>query len=536
MNIKNTKFIFVTGGVLSGLGKGVSAASLGRLLKAKGYKVFVQKFDPYYNVDPGTMSPYEHGEVFVTADGAETDLDLGHYERFIGEKLTRDSNYVQGNLLLELLDEERKGKYEGKTIQVIPHLTDKIINKIAKAAQNMKVDFVITEIGGTVGDIESSPFIFAISQFARKYKNSTFFIHTTYVPYLETSEEFKSKPTQSSISSLQSMGIFPNMLLLRANKELSEDIVKKVAIKAYIEASHCIPVPNADNIYKVPLHFQKHHMAELVEKHFDLPKRPIHLEDWKSYVKLIDNVKKQTINVALVGKYVEFEDAYKSIVEALKISANWNAIALKIKWIKAENITEQNVKQKLAGVDGVLILPGFGKRGFAGKIITAAHTREYNVPTFGICYGLQAMTIVQARIKGIADATSSEIGNQGTPVIDLIRGKSDADDFGGTLRLGLSETKVKKGTITHQIYGSTSVYERHRHRYEVNPQYVKAIEDEEFIFSGFDAKTNLAEVCEMPHKKFYVGLQAHPEFNANPLKPHPLFEAFIKSMIKKETK
>lgn len=529
---KNTKFIFVTGGVLSGLGKGVSAASLGRLLKARGFKVFVQKFDPYYNIDPGTMSPYQHGEVFVTKDGAETDLDLGHYERFIGESFTKDSNYVQGKLLLELLEEERRGEYGGSTIQVIPHVTNKIINKIEVAAENSQADFVITEIGGTVGDIESLPFISAISQFSRKHKNSSYFMHATYVPYLEASEEFKSKPTQNSIAQLQSMGIFPNMVLLRANKEIPLDMVKKVALKAYIEQDSCIPVPNSDNIYKVPLYFESYKMADTVLRHFDMEAKKVDLKDWKKYVDLINTPKTKEITVGLVGKYVEYEDAYKSIVEALKISGNWNKVDIKIKWIQSDDVNEDNVEFRLQGLDGVMILPGFGSRGFNGKVVTAKYTRDNDIPTFGICYGFQAMTIVQAKEKGIKDATSSEISEKGTFVIDIIRGKNKGDDMGGTLRLGESETKLKRGSVAYKLYGKPSVFERHRHRFEAHPDYVKQIEDEEFVFSGFDAKTKLCEVCEMPNKKFYVGLQAHPEFNANPLKEHPVFKGFVKAVIK----
>lgn len=527
-----TKFIFVTGGVLSGLGKGVSAASLGRLLKARGFKVFVQKFDPYYNVDPGTMSPYQHGEVYVTIDGGETDLDLGHYERFIGEHFTKESNYVQGKLLLELLEEERRGVYGGKTIQVIPHVTNKIIAKIEGAAKSSQADFVITEIGGTVGDIESQPFISAISQFSRKYKNSSFFMHATYVPYLEASEEFKSKPTQNSISQLQSLGIFPNMVLLRANREIPADMVEKVAEKAYLEKESCIPVPNSDNIYKVPLYFEKQKMADLVLKHFGMRMKKADLTDWKKYVKLIDTKKEKTLNIAFVGKYVEYEDAYKSIVEATKISANWAKVNVKIKWIQADNLNDKNVGAALKGQDGVIILPGFGSRGFDGKVATALYTREHDIPTFGICYGMQAMTVAQARLKGIADATTSEVSDQGTFVIDVIRGKSKSDNMGGTLRLGESETIMTKGSVVAKLYGSTSAFERHRHRYEVNPEYVEKIQDEEFVFSGFDSKSHLAEVCEMPNKKFYVGLQAHPEFNANPLHEQPVFKGFIEAVKK----
>lgn len=530
--MKNTKFLFVTGGVLSGLGKGVSAAALGRTLKARGFKVFVQKFDPYYNVDPGTMSPYQHGEVFVTTDGGETDLDLGHYERFIGETLTKVSNYTQGKLLQELLDEERRGVYEGKTIQVIPHVTDKIINKLYEAAKSSKADFIITEIGGTVGDIESQPFMQAIWEFSQINRHQSYFIHCAFLPFLETSEEFKSKPIQHSVKLLHSMGINPNMILLRANQKIPEEIVEKVAKTTFVSRESCIPIPNVDNIYKLPIYFEKYKMAEIILKYFKMPERPADLSGWQKYIKLIDQPKKQTLTIAMVGKYVEFEDAYKSIVEALKISGNYNAVNIKLLWISSDVITKQNVGKKIANVDGVIILPGFGKRGFDGKVIMAQYTRDHNIPTFGICYGFQAMVVAQAKLQGISDATSSEVDQEGSFVIDIIKGKNKHDNLGGTLRLGLSETKLVKNSLAAKLYGSLSSWERHRHRYETNPQYIEKIVTKDFVFSGFDANNGYAEVCEMPHQKFYLGVQAHPEFNANPLKEHPLFRGFIKAIIK----
>ena len=526
-----SKYIFVTGGVLSGLGKGVSAAALGNLLKARGYKVFVQKFDPYLNVDPGTMNPYQHGEVYVTEDGAETDLDLGHYERFIGENFTKHSNYVQGKLMLELLEEERAGVYQGATVQVIPHVTNKIIEKIEKAGVSSQADFVITEIGGTVGDIESNPFISAISQFSRLHPGSSFFMHATYVPYLEASEEFKSKPTQNAIQQLNSMGIIPNMVLLRANREIPVSVVKKVAHKAFMNENACIPVPNSDNIYKVPLLFEAYNMAQIVLNHFGLEDREADLTKWKEFVSLIDAPKSRELRIAMVGKYVEYEDAYKSIVEATKIAALWNQTSIKLDWIQSEGLHEENIDEKLRKADGVMILPGFGKRGFDGKVVAARYTRENDIPTFGICYGMQAMTVVQAQNKGFADATTSEVSEEGTFVIDVIRGTEKDADLGGTLRLGAQKTLHKKGSLLESIYGSDHSIERHRHRFEVNPKYVSKLEDDEFIFSGEDAVNGLKEVCEVPSLKFYVGLQAHPEFNAKPMNNHPVFDAFIKATI-----
>ena len=530
--MSNTKFIFVTGGVLSGLGKGVSAAALGRLLKAKGFKIFVQKLDPYYNTDPGTMSPYQHGEVFVTEDGAETDLDLGHYERFIGEKFTKESNYTQGKILFELLNEEREGKFEGKTVQVVPHVTNKIMHIIQNAGDKSKADFVITEIGGTVGDIESQPFYYAISQFAREHMGNTMFLHATYIPYLEASKEFKSKPSQQSISLLQSMGVRPDMVLLRANKTITNDIVTKISIKTMIAESHCIPVPNVDDIHKVPSHFEKHKMAEKVLAHFGIKDRPSDLKEWNNFVSLIDQKKEKILKISMVGKYVEFEDAYKSIIEALKISAMWNKVDLKLNWIQSENINKENVESKLKETDGVVILPGFGKRGFDGKVIAASFTRDKDIPTFGICYGFQAMVVDQAQRQGIKDATSSEVSDKGTFVIDIIRGKSETDKLGGTLRLGASTTNHVKDSLVSKLYNSDTSSERHRHRFEVAPDMMKSLEDKEFKFSGHDSKNNLVDVCEIKDKKFFLGVQSHPEFNAQPLKPHPLFEGFIKEVKK----
>ena len=527
-----TKYIFVTGGVVSGLGKGVSAASLGRLLKARGYSIFVQKLDPYLNVDPGTMSPYEHGEVYVTHDGGETDLDLGHYERFIGTKFTKLSNYTSGRIYHDMLEAERQGKFGGKTLQIIPHITKHIEELILKAGRTSKADFVITEVGGTVGDIESQPFIYALANFHQLHKNSTFFMHATYVPYLEASKEFKSKPTQHSIKELRQYGINPNMILLRANKTPTDDIIDKTAKVSLLDHNSIIGVPNSDNIYKVPLFFEEKKMAQTVLKHFGMPNRKAKLDDWKKLVNLIDTKPSKTLEVAMIGKYIELEDAYMSIIEALKISSYYNNVKINMRWIQSEDLTTKNIAKKLKGIDGAIILPGFGKRGFDGKVVAAKYLRDKNLPTFGICYGMQAMTVVQAQYKGIKDATSSEVSDEGTFVIDIIRGKNKTDKLGGTLRLGETETRMVKGTVVQKLYGTKSSFERHRHRFEVNPAYVEQIQDKDFLFSGFDAKNDLAEVCEMPKKKFYVGLQAHPEFNANPLKEHPVFRGFVKSMIK----
>ena len=525
-----TKYIFVTGGVLSGLGKGVSAASLGNLLKNSGYKVFVQKLDPYYNTDPGTMSPYQHGEVYVTKDGAETDLDLGHYERFIGEKFTQNSNYTQGRILFELLNEEREGKFGGSTVQVVPHVTNKIIEKIKLAGESSKADFVITEIGGTVGDIESQPFIYAISQFIMKNKDNAKLIHATYIPYLEASKEFKTKPTQQSVSLLQSHGLRPDFLLLRSNKEIGKEIITKVANSSFMDESIVIPVPNVSNIYEVPEYFSKYKLSEKVLESFGMEVKSPDLTEWKEFTKLINAYKKYSITIAMVGKYTEFPEAYKSIIEALKVSALFAESEISLKWINSELLTDDNIEEQLKGTDGVAILPGFGKRGFSGKTVAANYTRKNDIPTFGICYGFQAMVVVQAQEMGIKDATSSEVDEDGTFVIDIMEGKSGR--IGGTLRLGESKTVHTKGSLIEKLYGTDSSVERHRHRYETNPKYINEIENDEFKFSGYDEKTNLAEVVEMPGKKFYLGVQCHPEFNSTPMNEHPLFRGFIKAVIK----
>ena len=525
-----TKYIFVTGGVVSGLGKGVAAASLGRILKARGFSIFVQKFDPYLNVDPGTMSPLEHGEVYVTKDGGETDLDLGHYERFIGEEFTKDSNVTSGRILSNIIHNERKGKYNGKTVQIVPHVTEMIEEQILKAGKKSKADFIITEIGGTVGDIELYSYVYALSSFSNKYKDNSFFIHTTYVPFLEASKEFKSKPTQHSIKEIRQYGINPNLVLLRSNKQLTEEIITKVSASSQLRKDQVIGVPNSDNIYKVPLYLEENKMAQGVLKYFGLRNKKPKLDDWEEFVKLIDKKKNKKITIGMVGKYTKFEDAYMSIIEALKISSIHAGVSLELKWIKADLIKSTNVSDKLKGLDGVLILPGFGKRGFDGKVESSTFLRGTKIPTLGICYGLQAMTVSQAIKSGYKDAITTENNKSGTPIIDIVRGKSKKDILGGTLRLGEGETIIKKGTLAHKIYGKTSIFERHRHRYEVNPKYKNNIERDGFIFSGHSAKTNLAEIVEYKKHPFYIGVQYHPEFTSNPLTDHPLFSAFVRKI------
>lgn len=525
--IGKTKFIFITGGVVSGIGKGIIAASIGNILKSRGYKVFIQKLDPYLNIDPGVLSPYEHGEVYVTNDGGETDLDLGHYERFTDEKLTKDSNYTSGKIFQNLIDKERSGFYKGKTVQIIPHFTNEILDIIIKTAKKHTPDFLIIEIGGTVGDMESTAFIRAIAEFGSFNSNLTYYVHTTYIPFLETSKDFKTKPTQYSISSLLEMGIKPNMIVLRAHNKLPNEICEKISNSVFLKRENIIPLHDVESVYEIPLYLENLNVAKNILKHFNMKTKSPDHEQWKKFTEKVKVVKTKKILIGMVGKYIEFEDAYKSIKESLFIASVYEDVDLELKWISAEDITKRNVKSKIGNVDGVVILPGFGLRGFEGKIETALYTREKDIPTLGICLGMQVMTIANARLIGYNDATSSEVMKKGTMIFDLINKNNNS--LGGTLKLGESIVAFKDGTLFRKIYGVESAGERHRHRYEVNKKYSKELEVNGFIFSGIDISTGLVETCEVKGKKFYLGTQYHPEFNSTPLNPHPLFTAFLKS-------
>ena len=532
MKNNNTKYIFVVGGVLSGVGKGIIAASIGNILSAKGFNVFSQKLDPYLNTDPGTMSPYQHGEVYVTQDGAETDLDLGHYERFIGNKLTTNSSWTQGRILWELLKEERQGVYGGATVQSIPHLTDKIQSKIIEAGESSKADFVIVEVGGTVGDIESQPFIHAIARQMANNMDNTFLASVVYVPYLRASQEYKTKPTQHAISSMMSYGLKPDMIFLRSETPVDEGVSAKIWKNANMEKEMVVNVPDVSSVYGIPLTLAENKVIERILKSLNIEDRKTNNSKWKEFVELSTTKHENTFEIAMVGKYVEYEDAYKSIIEAIKISGSWNKVNINLKWIQAENINDSNVAEKIGNVDGLIILPGFGERGFEGKVSTARYAMEKDLPTLGICYGFQAMVVGHARNKGHEDATSSEVSKEGRAFIDIIQGTDRDAELGGTLRLGESKTIHKEGTLVEQLYGESFSIERHRHRYEANPEFMPLVVDDEFVLSGHDETTGLAEVCEMPNKQFFIGVQAHPEFNATPLKPHPLFEGLIKAMKK----
>ena len=517
-----TKNIFITGGVLSGVGKGVTAASIGALLKQSGKKVFVQKFDPYLNHDPGTMSPYQHGEVYVTQDGGETDLDLGHYERIIGDNFFKDSNYTTGSLYKEIFDEERRGLYKGATVQVLPHVVNKIKEKIINATKKHKPDFMIIEIGGTVGDIESQPYIHAISNFNPK---KSLFIHTTYIPFLAAAKEHKSKPTQHSLSTLNSYGIFPNILILRSNTKVNNNITKKVANYARININNVINIPDVSNIYALPVFIEKSKLINTIEKHFKI-KLNTDIKNLIKINKLINNKKKQQVTIGMIGKYIELEDSYLSIIESIKITSIYKKLAVNFKWMDASLINNKNVASKLNGCDGYVILPGFGSRGFNGKVIAATHLRSTTTPTLGICYGLQAMVISQAIIKGISNPITTEISKKGTPIVDIIEGKS-SNIIGGTLRLGGWDCEILPNTIAKKIYKTNLIQPRHRHRYEINPKYINELEDNEFKFSGYNPQTKLVEIAECTKHPFYFGVQFHPEFSSTLLKSNPLFDYFM---------
>ncbi|WP_027120954.1 CTP synthase [Mycoplasma leonicaptivi] len=535
-----SKYIFVTGGVISGLGKGVSAASVGNLLKSRGFSVFVLKLDPYLNIDPGTMSPYEHGEVYVTEDGGETDLDLGHYERFIDQNFSKDSNVTSGKIFQNILNKERKGFYNGKTVQFIPHVTDEIILSIKNIEEKYKTDFIIIEIGGTVGDIESNSFMHAISELSYdSEENKTFFIHVTYVPYLTSSGEFKTKPTQFSVANLKGLGIEPNMLFLRSDDKINNEIIAKVAKSSRLRKENVITVPNISNIYEMPLYLETQKVVQNILNYFNIKDNGANLHEWEEFVNKAKKINQKTLNIAMIGKYTEFSDAYKSINEALKISSIHLGLNLNLKYFDSSLFTEQNIGECLKNYDGVVILPGFGARGFEGKVLVATYTRKHNIPTFGICLGMQAMTVAQARIKGLKNATSKEFASNKDKeiyVLDYIQGKTENDDMGGTLRLGASQTVFKENSLIASFYETNSVYERHRHRYEVNNEYINILQDDNFIFSGIEPNLNLIESCEDISKEFYIGVQYHPEFTARPLKPHKLFNVFLKAASKQNGK
>lgn len=531
----NTKYIFVTGGVVSGLGKGITAASLGRLLKARGYNVTMQKFDPYINMDPGTMSPYQHGEVFVTDDGAETDLDLGHYERFIDENLSVNSNVTTGKIYWSVISKERRGDYEGKTVQVIPHITNEIKSRVYRVAREQQTDIVITEIGGTVGDIESTPFLEAIRQVSTEVgKENCMYIHLTLVPCITTSGEQKSKPTQHSVKELLSLGIQPDMVVLRTEKPLEPGLTAKIALFCNIQEEYVIPNLDLDTLYEIPLALEDEGLGKMVCKRLGLEDRKPDLEDWSSMVNVVKNLMKdndKTITISLVGKYVALHDAYISIVESLKHGGIANYTNVNIDWVNSEDVTSETADELLKNSDGILVPGGFGDRGIEGKIYAAQYAREHNIPYFGICLGMQIAVIEYARnVLGFKDANSSEINpNTSYPVIDLMPEQQDVEDLGGTMRLGLYPCKLTADTLGQSIYDSDLIYERHRHRYEFNNVYRQQFIDNGLVICGQSPDDRLVEMIEVPANKWHLGVQFHPEFKSRPNRPHPLFASFIKA-------
>lgn len=537
-----TKYIFVTGGVVSSLGKGITAASLGRLLKNRGYKVTIQKFDPYINIDPGTMSPYQHGEVFVTDDGAETDLDLGHYERFVDENLSKASNVTTGKVYQSVINKERKGEYLGSTIQVIPHITNEIKERVMRVGKADNADIVITEIGGTVGDIESLPFLEAIRQVRKDLpnKNDVIYIHVTLVPYISAAEELKTKPTQHSVKELRSIGIQPDIIVCRTMKELSEDMKKKIALFCDVEPDAVINNLTADSIYDVPLLMEQEGLDHIALKKLGLADRPVDLSDWKDMVARIHNAKGVT-RIALVGKYVKLHDAYLSVVEALSHAGYAYGTKIDIRWVNSEELEENkpDLSEVFKDIDGIIVPGGFGYRGIEGKIDAIRYARENKIPYLGLCLGMQCAVIEFARnVCAMKKANSSEfIPDTPYPVIDLMSDQEDVTEKGGTMRLGIYPCKLKDGTKARKLYDNKEIiYERHRHRYEVSNELRPILEKAGLVISGTSPDSRLVEIIELKDHPYFEATQAHPEFKSRPNRPHPLFLGFIEAALKERKK
>jgi len=527
----NTKYIFVTGGVVSSLGKGIISSSIGKLLQSRGYRITIQKFDPYINIDPGTLNPYEHGECYVTDDGMETDLDLGHYERFTGIRTTKNNSVTTGKIYKAVIDKERHGDYLGKTIQVVPHITDEIKHRIKLSAQKGEYDFIITEIGGTIGDIESAPFMEAIRQLRWELGKDSVCVHLTYVPYLRAAGELKTKPTQHSVKELQSMGIQPDILILRTELHLEDALLKKVAMFCNVDRDCVVQSEDLPSIYEVPVNMHKQGLDAALLRKVGLAADPRStLGQWNDFLDMMNNAKDE-VKVALVGKY-DLQDAYKSIRESLHIAGIYNGKKVKIDFVNSENITKENVVESLSPYKGIVICPGFGQRGIEGKIIAAEYTRVHDIPTFGICLGMQMMVIEFARnVLGYADANSKEMDPM-TPhnVIDIMEDQKTITDMGGTMRLGAYKCDLKKGSKVREIYATETISERHRHRYEFNNLYETEYEAAGMKCTGRNPESNLVEIVEIPQNKWYIGTQFHPEYTSTVLTPHPLFMDFIKTV------
>lgn len=529
------KYVFVTGGVVSGLGKGITASSIALLLKSRGYKVFMQKFDPYINVDPGTMSPYQHGEVFVTSDGSETDLDLGHYERYIDEELNYTSNMTMGKVFASVIEKERRGDFLGGTVQIVPHVTNEIKAKIYEAAHTSQADIIITEIGGTIGDIESQAFLESLRQMRLEegFEN-TIYVHTTLIPEIYGSGELKTKPTQHSVIEMRGLGLQPDIIVCRTPILLDEDLKKKISMFCSIPNTNVISSPNVTNVYSIPLIYHEQKIDEIILNHFQLPISKINLKDWEKLVKITDNLKDE-IEIALVGKYVELHDAYISVVESLKHAGYQEGTKIKINWIDSEELEKNttNLKEIFKNSRGIIIPGGFGSRGTEGMIIAAKYARENKIPYLGLCLGMQIATIEFARnVCHLEDANSTEFDPLcKNPIIDLMADQKQIINMGGTLRLGNYECKLKKDTLAYQDYQNELIHERHRHRYEFNNKYRSIFEENGLIFSGINPQADLVEIIELPSHPHYIACQFHPEFKSRPNRPHPLFKSFIKASI-----
>lgn len=529
------KYIFVTGGVVSGLGKGITAASLGRLLKARGLKVAAQKLDPYINVDPGTMSPYQHGEVFVTEDGAETDLDLGHYERFIDENLNKYSNLTTGKVFWNVLNKERRGEYLGSTVQIIPHVTNEIKEFVYRVGRETDADVVITEIGGTIGDIESQPFIEAVRQISLEVgRENSLFIHVTLVPFLSGSDEHKSKPTQHSVKEMQGMGINPDIIILRCDEPLEESIFNKIALFCNVPKDCVIENRTLPILYEAPLMLEESKFSEVVCRRLGIETKEPDLTEWKHMVERIKDLKSE-VSIAIVGKYVALHDAYLSVAEALRHAGYWCGAKVNILWTDSETLTENNYEEVLSKADGILVPGGFGNRGIEGKILAAKYARIHDVPYLGICLGMQTAVIEFARnVCGMADANSGEFDPTSKhKVIDFLPDQNDEVDKGGTLRLGAYPCKVAEDTTLYKYYGEKEIYERHRHRYEFNNEFREELIEKGLVIGGTSPDGYIVETIENDKNRFFVGVQFHPEFKSRPNKPHPLFTGLIENALRK---
>ena len=527
------KYVFVTGGVVSGLGKGITAASLGRLLKARGYKVTMQKFDPYINIDPGTMNPIQHGEVFVTDDGAETDLDLGHYERFIDESLNKNSNVTTGKIYWSVLQKERRGDYGGGTVQVIPHITNEIKSRFYRNYTTNETQIAIIEVGGTVGDIESQPFLEAIRQFQHDIGHeNAILIHVTLIPYLKASGEMKTKPTQASVKELQGMGIWPDIIVCRSEHPLDKGIKDKIALFCNVPSSHVLQNLDVDYLYEAPLAMEKEHLAQVACECLELPCPEPDLTDWKSMVEALRSPVHE-ITIALVGKYISLHDAYISVVEALKHGGIASHATVNIRWINSEDVTAENADSLLSDVDGILVPGGFGDRGIEGKIEAIRYAREHQIPFLGLCLGMQLAIVEYARhVAGLEDAHSIELNPQTPyPVIALLPDQNGVEDIGGTLRLGAYPCILDKTTKAYELYGSEEIHERHRHRYEVNNDFRRILVDKGMTLSGLSPDGRIVEMIELKDHPFFIGTQAHPELKSRPNRPHPLFRGFVEAAL-----